>query len=99
MITFLEFCSENKIIYLICDFNIDLNKCGKSDNSQLFITQVFSHNSFSSIVKPSSLTKIMLIIIDHIWTNKLQAHEFSNVIYNGIYDKFLANHFFKKHDI
>ena len=58
--------NENKIIYLIGDFNVDLSKCNQSSNTKKFINLLFSHNLFSSIVKPTRVTRYTATFIGDI---------------------------------
>ena len=78
---------ENKYVYLMGDFNINLLD-SNDDSTEQFVNLMHSFNLLSLINKPTRVTQTSATAIDHIWTNA-----YSNVIRNGIIYDLTTDHF------
>ena len=76
---------ENKICYLMGDFNINLFKSESCDYANQFIGQLFTSSFFPLITKATRITYHTATLIDNIFTNNIE--ELDNSL-NGI--RFLA---------
>ena len=83
-----QISSENKICYLIGDFNIDISKNLYVNHVTRFVSLLTSENMFSSITKPTRVTSHSATIIDHIWSNNVFNHTKSAILLSGISDHF-----------
>jgi exonuclease III len=72
---------ENKIGYLMGDFNIDLLKSESCDYTNRFLEQMFTSSFFPLILRPTRITQHTAILIDNIFTNDIENIEDST---NGI---------------
>ena len=79
---------ENKICYLIGDFNIDLLKSESCDYSNRFIEQLFTSSFYPLITKPTRVTAHTSTLIDNIFTNNIQQVDKSinGIIFSDISD-------------
>ena len=66
---------ENKICYLMGDFNIDLLKSESCDYGNRFIEQLFTSSFVPFITKPTRITEHTATIIDNIFTNNIEKVE------------------------
>jgi hypothetical protein len=66
---------ENKICYLMGDFNIDLLKSESCDYANRFIEQLFTSYFVPLITKPTRITEHTATIIDNIFTNNIEKVE------------------------
>ena len=57
---------ENKICYLMGDFNIDLLKSESCDFARRFLEQLLSSSYISLILKPTRITQHTATLIDNI---------------------------------
>ena len=78
---------ENKYIYLMGDFNINL-LTKNEDSTDQFVNLMHSFNLLSTINKPTRVTHTSATVIDHIWTNA-----YANITHNGIIYDFTSDHF------
>jgi hypothetical protein len=87
---------ENKICYLMGDFNIDLLKSESCDYSNKFIEQLFTSSFLPLINKPTRITNHTATLIDNIFTNNLENIENSKngIIFTDISDHLPVVHMF-----
>ncbi len=62
---------ENKICYLMGDFNIDLFKSESCDYANQFIEQLFTSSFFPLITKATRITYHTATLIDNIFSNNI----------------------------
>ena len=79
---------ENKVCYIMGDFNLDLNVGKITNNTKELISLFVGYNFFNCINKPTRVCNTSASIIDHIWTNNLKALKQSYIIYCHISDHF-----------
>ena len=72
---------ENKICYLMGDFNIDLLKSESSDYTKRFLEQLYASSYIPLILQPTRITQHTATLIDNIFTNDIEIIESST---NGI---------------
>ena len=72
---------ENKIGYLMGDFNIDLLKSESCDYTSRFLEQMFTSSFIPLILRPTRITQHTATLIDNIFTNDIENIEDST---NGI---------------
>jgi hypothetical protein len=80
---------ENKLCYLMGDFNIDLFKSESCDHTNHFIEQLFTSSFFPLITKPTRITHHTATLIDNIFTNNLEELDES---VNGIIFSYISDH-------
>ena len=79
---------ENKLIYLMGDFNLNLLKSNVSIAISKFVNMLHGYNLFNTISKPTRVTSSSATLIDHIWTN-----DYCSLTYNGIIFSKISDHF------
>ena len=79
---------ENKLCYLIGDFNIDLFK-SESCDANYFIEQLFTSSFFPLITKPTRITHHTATLIDNMFTNNVDQLDDS---INGIIFSHISDH-------
>ena len=86
---------ENKIVYLLGDYNIDLLKTECHRPTSDFVEILFSNSLFPLITKPTRITNETATIIDNIFTNDFsnKFHNFQGILYSDISDHFPIFHF------
>jgi hypothetical protein len=91
----LKIDKENKICYLMGDFNIDLLKSESCDYANRFIEQPFTSSFVPLITKPTRITEHTATIID-IFTNNIEKVENSinGIIFTDISDHLPILHMF-----
>jgi endonuclease/exonuclease/phosphatase family metal-dependent hydrolase len=80
---------ENKLCYLIGDFNIDLLKSESCDYASQFVEQLFTSSFLPLITKPTRITQHAATLIDNIFTNSLEK---VNISSNGIIFSDISDH-------
>ena len=80
---------ENKICYLMGDFNIDLLKSESCDFAAKFFEQLITSSFMPLILKPTRITQHTATLIDNIFTNDIEALESSS---NGIIFSDFSDH-------
>ncbi len=87
---------ENKLCYLMGDFNIDLLKSEFCDYTNHFIEQLFTSSFFPLITKPTRITHHTATLIDNIFTNNLEELDESvnGIIFSDISDHLPIVHMF-----
>ena len=87
---------ENKLCYLMGDFNIDLLKSESCDHTNHFIEQLFTTSFFPLITKPTGITHHTATLIDNIFTNNLDELEkrLNGIIFSDISDHLPIVHLF-----
>ena len=81
---------ENKIIYLLGDFNINLLNVDTHVSTSAFVDVLYSHHLFPLISRPTRITPISATLIDNIFTNNVSDFESS---LNGILVTDISDHF------
>ena len=79
---------ENKICYLMGDFNIDLLKSESCDFANKFTEQLFTSSFYPLITKPTRITSHTATLIDNIFTNNINKIDSSinGIIFSDISD-------------
>jgi endonuclease/exonuclease/phosphatase family metal-dependent hydrolase len=77
---------ENKICYLMGDFNIDLFKSESCDYSNRFLEQLFTSSYFPLITKATRVTHHTTTLIDNIFTNNIEKINDSIIILSDLSD-------------
>ena len=77
--------AENKINYLMGDFNIDLLKDDIHRPTHDYLNLVYSHSLIPTIYKPTRITEHSATIIDHILTNNHNVKN-SNILVTDVSD-------------
>ena len=80
---------ENKICYLMGDFNIDLLKQESCGYTNRVTEQLFTSSYFPLITKPTKITHHAATLIDNIFTNNTEKIDSS---INGIIFSDISNH-------
>ena len=80
--------NENKKLYLLGDFNINLFNYDSDPQVRRFVNLMHSNNLFNVIDKATRVTNTSATLIDHIWTNNLE-----NLQSSGILIDKTSNHF------
>jgi hypothetical protein len=62
---------ENKVCYIMGDFNIDLLKSESCDNANRFTEQFFTSSFIPFTTKPTRITSHSATLIDNIFTNNI----------------------------
>ena len=79
---------ENKFIYIMGDYNLDLLKCSEHEYTQEFLDIMYSNNFIPTITKPTRPKTRTLI--DNIFTNNYQDNQKQErgIIYADLSDHF-----------
>jgi exonuclease III len=79
---------ENKICYLMGDFNIDLLKSESCDFANNFTEQLFTSSFYPLITKPTRITSHTVTLIYNIFTNNIDKIDSSinGIIFSDISD-------------
>jgi endonuclease/exonuclease/phosphatase family metal-dependent hydrolase len=79
---------ENKICYLMGDFNIDLLKSESCEYASLFTEQFFTSSFIPLITKPTRITSHTATLIDNIFTNNRNNidESINGIIFSDISD-------------
>jgi ASC-1-like (ASCH) protein len=72
---------ENKLCYLMGDFNIDLLKSESCDYSIRFLEQLYTSSYIPLVLRPTRITQHTATLIDNIFTNDIETIESST---NGL---------------
>ena len=80
---------ENKICYLMGDFNIELLKSESCDFAGKFFEQLITSSFMPLTLKPTRITQHTATLIDNIFTNDIEALESSS---NGIIFSDISDH-------
>ena len=81
--------NEQKICYLMGDFNLDLIKYQQHSYTNDFVDTMYSHFFLPLITRPTRITSYSATAIDNIFTNNLTAYEQST---NGILFADISDH-------
>jgi hypothetical protein len=89
---------ENKIVYLLGDYNIDLLKVDLHKPSSNFLDILFSYNLLPLINKPTRITASSATLIDNILCNDFQTDQqnYQGIVYSDRSDHFPIYHFRRK---
>ena len=81
---------EDKLIYLMGDFNIDLLKSNEHSKSSDFLDLLYSYNLVPLITKPTRVTDHSATLIDNIFTNvfKDTIKHHQGILYTDMSDHF-----------
>ena len=79
---------ENKISYLMGDFNINLLNCDMHQATNYFVNLLTSNSFFPLISKPTRITSSTATLIDNIFTNNLEFNMASGILYSDLSDHF-----------
>ena len=78
---------ENKLLYLMGDFNINLLECERHIPSSEFIETLYSFSIFPLITKPTRISDNSATLIDNIYFNDISTvSTFNGILFTGISD-------------
>ena len=77
---------ENKLTYLMGDFNINILNAESHQPTEDFINLMTSNCLYPLISKPTRITHSTATLIDNIFTNNLEFNMVSGIIYSDISD-------------
>ena len=81
--------TENKVCYLLGDYNINLLNAENHPPTQEFVDTMFSHSLFPCITKPTRVNSKTATLIDNIFSNDLIVEDsISGIFYTDITDHF-----------
>ena len=80
--------SEQKDIYILGEFNINLLNYGIHNKTNDFLDTMFSFNLYPLITKPTRITENKASLIDNIFTNTIQEEKHTGLIYSDLSDHF-----------
>ena len=80
--------SENKCIYLMGDFNVNLLNTDTHVLSNDFLNLMYSHAFIPLITKPTRISKSSATLIDNIFSNDIN----NDVLFNGIFYTDITDH-------
>ena len=85
---------ENKMLYLMGDYNINLLNSETHGPTSDFINDMYSKSMFPLINKPTRITKYSATLIDNIYTNNMtDRHGFKQgILYTDISDHLPVYH-------
>ena len=85
---------ENKICYILGDYNLDLLKSETEVPVSDLLATSYSNLMFNTINKPTRVKSNSATIIDHIWTNNCFKNIKNGIVYSNISDHFPVFSFF-----
>ena len=85
-----QLCMENKLVYLMGDYNIDLLNSDKHDLTNEFVDVLYCNEFLPLISRPTRITSTSATLIDNIFTNN---HDDLNCSLNGILVADISDHF------
>ena len=77
---------ENKLCYLMGDFNINLLNTDSHNPTNEFTNLLFENSLYPVISKPTRITHHSATLIDNIFTNNLDHDMISGIIYSDLSD-------------
>ena len=77
---------ENKLVYIMGDFNIDLLKYSVDNDVTDFVNNLFSNYCLPLITRPTRITNATTTLLDNIITNQFNKPVQSGVLYCDITD-------------
>ena len=77
---------ENKLCFLFGDFNINILNADSHVPANDFIDLMYSNGFYPLISKPTKITSHSATLIDNIFSNDLDNHKFSGILWSGISD-------------
>jgi hypothetical protein len=77
---------ENKLCYLMGDFNLDLMKYHCHHFTSEFLDIMYSNMFFPSITRPTRITSNTATLINNIFSNHLENFSFSGLLFTDISD-------------
>ena len=83
-----ELKSDQSIIYLGGDVNLDLLKHDKVRNVTFYLDLLLSYNLIPTITKPTKFSALSYSLLDHIFTNYQLINSKSHIIVTDISDHF-----------
>ena len=80
--------SENKLLFLIGDFNVDLLKANSNKDFSEYLDIWYSYHFLPHIILPTRVTDISGTIIDNIFFNSVEFNTVSGNLTTSISDQF-----------
>ena len=80
--------SENKLIFLTGDFNVDLLKADTNKDFAEYLDILSSYDFFPHIILPTRVTDISSTVIDNIFFNSIEYNIVSSNLTSSISDHF-----------
>ena len=87
--------NENKNIYLLGDFNINLFNFDTDLQVKRFVNLMHGNNMLNVINKATRVTSTSATLIDHIWTNNFHNTHINGILFEKTTDHFPVFSFFK----
>ncbi len=78
--------------FIMGDFNIDLLKYGKHDQTNDYVENTFSRGFMPLICRPTRVTQTSATLIDHMYSNNLTSSSSSGIVINDVSDHFGTFH-------
>ena len=78
--------TENKILYLMGDFNINLLEHNNHLPTSEFIENMYSSSLFPFMTKPTRIRENTATLIDNIFCNDITKQHFNGILYTNISD-------------
>lgn len=93
--------NENKICYLMGDYNLNLLKHDSHNTTEGFIEVMFEHGFFPLINKPTRVNSTKATLIDNIFTNNIFNNDkcFNGILVTDISDHFPVCYINSKSDV
>ena len=79
-------CGENKDVYIMGDFNVNLLNSDTYENVMGFLDFMYSYNMFPLITKPTRITDTSATLIDNIFVNCIQNDIECGLIFSDLSD-------------
>ena len=78
--------TNQKVIFIYGDFNIDLLNPNKHKMTDEFINTIYSMSLYPKITRPSRITTHCATVIDNIFTIEIENNTVSGLLINDISD-------------
>ena len=79
---------ENKLCYVMGDFNLNLFNADKHEKTGEFVDVMFANHFLPLITKPTRVTQKSATLIDNIFTNNTENKPYQGIFYTDISDHF-----------
>ena len=84
----LKIKDENKIVYIMGDFNINILDSEKHLPTANFIELMYSNSLFPLISKPTRITQNTATLIDNVFCNDIKTEKFNGILFTELSDHF-----------
>ena len=76
----------SKIVYICCDYNIDLLHCEERAETKYFLDQMFSSGLYPLITRPTRITGTSATITDNIFCSELCRNKVCSIVLSDATD-------------